>query len=229
MLRFQTRTFQIRPPLNILIVPNWLTVKFLYSLIESTVKLLNTLFQLAHVILFAYHTSIIYLRLTGLLSHSVTLTHTLSLSHTLSLCHSHTHSLSLSVTLTHTLSVTHTLALCHSHTHSHSLCHSHTHTHTHTHTLSMSHTHTHTHTLSLSLSLSLSHTHTLSLSLCHSLTHTLSLCHSLSLSVPVSCYTNPLQSPFHPKLKLLNLNRSILSIKCMTLTLHKTLTVMVVV
>jgi hypothetical protein len=36
------------PPLNILTVPNWLTVKFHYSLIGSKVKNLNTLFLLAH-------------------------------------------------------------------------------------------------------------------------------------------------------------------------------------
>ena len=50
--------------------------------------------------------------------------------------------------------------------------------------------------------------------------HFLSLCHSLC--IPLSCYTNPLQSPFHPKLKLLVLNKFSLSIKCITLIPHKT-------
>ena len=35
-------------PLNILTLSNWLNVKFHYSLIESTVKILNSLFLLAH-------------------------------------------------------------------------------------------------------------------------------------------------------------------------------------
>ena len=47
-LRFQTCTVQIHPPFNILTLPNWLTVKFHHSLIGSTVKILNTLFLLAH-------------------------------------------------------------------------------------------------------------------------------------------------------------------------------------
>jgi hypothetical protein len=41
-----------------------------------------------------------------------------------------------------------------------------------------------------------------------------SLYPSITLSVPLSCCTNPLQSPFHPKLKLLILNKSVLSNKC---------------
>ena len=46
-LRFQTRTVSNSPPLNILTVPNWLTVKFHYSIVGSIVKILNTLFLLA--------------------------------------------------------------------------------------------------------------------------------------------------------------------------------------
>jgi len=46
-LIFQTRTVQIHPPFNILTVPNWL-FKSHHSLIESTVKIGNTLFLLAH-------------------------------------------------------------------------------------------------------------------------------------------------------------------------------------
>ena len=51
---------------------------------------------------------------------------------------------------------------------------------------------------------------------------------SLSLSIALSCYTNPLQSPSHPKLKVLILNNSIQSNKCITLTLHKTITIAVI-
>jgi len=40
-----------------------------------------------------------------------------------------------------------------------------------------------------------------------------------TLSISLSRYTNLLQSPFHPKLKLLILNKSI---KCITLTPHTT-------
>jgi hypothetical protein len=43
---------------------------------------------------------------------------------------------------------------------------------------------------------------------------------SLYHSIPLSCYTNLLQSPFHTKLKLLTLNKSILSIKRITLKPH---------
>jgi len=55
----------------------------------------------------------------------------------------------------------------------------------------------------------------------------LSVTPSLSHSLYLSCYTNPLQSPFHPKLKLRNVNKSSQSIKCITLTPHKTLTITV--
>jgi hypothetical protein len=47
-------------------------------------------------------------------------------------------------------------------------------------------------------------------------------CHSLC--APLSCYTNSLQWPFHPKVKLLILIKSIVSVKCVTLTPHKTQT-----
>ena len=66
-LRFQTRTVSNPSSLNILTLSNWLTVKFHYSLIESTVKILNTLFLLAQVTLFCIVTSIISSRLTSLL------------------------------------------------------------------------------------------------------------------------------------------------------------------
>jgi hypothetical protein len=39
--------FQIHPPLNIFIVPNWLTVKFHHFLIGPKVKICNTLSPLA--------------------------------------------------------------------------------------------------------------------------------------------------------------------------------------
>jgi len=36
---FKLAQFQVHPPLNILTLPNWLTVKFHHSLIESTVRI----------------------------------------------------------------------------------------------------------------------------------------------------------------------------------------------
>jgi hypothetical protein len=77
---FKLAYFKVHPPLNILTVHNWLNVKLHYSLIESTVKILNTLFLLAHLRNVTYVTGIIPSRLTGLLS--------LPLSISLSLFHS---------------------------------------------------------------------------------------------------------------------------------------------
>jgi len=58
-LRFQTRTFQIHPLLNILTLPNWL-FKSHHSIIESTVKIWILYFYwLTCVPLFPYRTSII--------------------------------------------------------------------------------------------------------------------------------------------------------------------------
>jgi hypothetical protein len=76
---FKLAHFQIHPlPLIIFTVHNWLNVKLHYSLIETRVKILNTLFLLAHLRNVTYVIGINSLRLTGLLSLSVILSLSLS-------------------------------------------------------------------------------------------------------------------------------------------------------
>jgi hypothetical protein len=62
---FQTRTVSNLSPLNFLIFPNWLSVKFHYSLIGLKVKILNTVTLLAAIYLTLFPMSNSYEPLYG--------------------------------------------------------------------------------------------------------------------------------------------------------------------